>query len=158
MFKIGDKVVYPHHGTAEIIRTEKREFLGNRKEYLVLRMIHGGMIVSVPVEKVEDVGVRWPICSEDVDDLFQVLARRDVREPSNWSRRYKNHQEKLKSGDVYQVAEVVRNLARRKLIKGLSTGEKNLYVTARNVLVSELSFALQVTEEEASVKVDKVLV
>ena len=158
MFKVGDKVVYPHHGTAEIVRIEKREFIGAEKDYLVLRMIHGGMIVSVPIEKVEDVGVRWPICSEDVGDLFQVLARRDVREPSNWSRRYKNHQEKLKSGDVYQVAEVVRNLARREMLKGLSTGERNLYSTARNVLVSELSFALQVTEEEASVKVDRVLI
>ena len=151
-------MVYPHHGTAEIIRMEKREFIGTKKDYLVLKMIHGGMIVSVPVEKVEDVGVRWPICSEDVEDLFKVLARRDVREPSNWSRRYKNHQEKLKSGDVYQVAEVVRNLARRSMVKSLSTGERNLYSTARDVLVSELSFALQVTEEEASVKVDKVLV
>lgn len=157
MFKIGDKVVYPHHGTAKIIRMEKREFGGAEKDYMVLQMIHGDMTVSVPVEKAEDVGVRWPICAEDVDDLFKVLARRDVREPSNWSRRYKNHQEKLKSGDVYQVAEVVRNLALRETARGLSTGEKNLYDTARSVLVSELSFALQVAEDEASVQVDEVL-
>ena len=149
--------MYPHHGAAEIIRLEQREFAGSQTDYLVLKMIHGDMTVSVPTEKAEDVGMRWPICAEDVEDLFKVLARRDVREPANWSRRYKNHQEKLKSGDVYQVAEVVRNLARREMAKGLSAGEKNLYKTARRVLVSELSFALEVAEDEVSVDVDEVL-
>ena len=150
-------MVYPHHGAAEVVRLEKRHFAGSETDYLVLKMIHGEMTVSVPTEKAEDVGMRLPICPEDVDDLFKVLARRDVREPSNWSRRYKNHQEKLKSGDVYQVAEVVRNLARREMSKGLSTGEKTLYSTARRVLVSELSFALKVTEDEVSVEVDEIL-
>jgi len=86
-----------------------------------------------------------------------VLKKRDVREPSNWSRRFKNHQEKLKSGDVYQVAEVVRNLALRDREKGLSAGEKSLYNKAMNVLVSELSFALEVSDEEATGKVEKAL-
>ena len=95
---------------------------------------------------------------EDVEDLFEVLQRRDVREPANWSRRFKNHQEKLKSGDVYQVAEVVRNLALRDREKGLSAGEKTLYNKARNVLVSELSFALDVSEDDAMEKVDGALV
>ncbi len=153
-FKVGDRVVYPHHGAAEIIKLEKREAFGDEREYLVLRMTHGEMTVSVPADKAEEVGMRWPISTEDVDDLFEVLARRDVREPANWSRRYKNHQEKLKSGDVYQVAEVVRNLALRERTKGLSAGEKTLYNTARSVLVSELSFALDVSEDEAANKVD----
>ncbi len=157
MFKVGDRVVYPHHGAAEVIRLENRTVRGEEFECLVLRMTHGDMTVSVPIDKVEDVGMRWPIDTEDVDDLFEVLARRDVREPANWSRRYKNHQEKLKSGDVYQVAEVVRNLALRERVKGLSAGEKTLYNTARSVLVSELSFALDVTEDEASDRVDVVL-
>ena len=156
-FKVGDRVVYPHHGAAEVIRLEKRDFGGEEKDYVVLEMTHGDMTVALPIEKVDDVGMRWPICTEDVEDLFDVLARRDVREPANWSRRYKNHQEKLKSGDVYQVAEVVRNLARRDMARGLSAGEKTLYNTARTVLVSELSFALDVTEDEASLKVDEVL-
>lgn len=156
-FKIGDRVVYPHHGAAEIVRLEKRVFSGEEKDYLVLEMTHGDMTVSVPTDKAEDVGMRWPIDPEDVEDLFEVMARRDIREPANWSRRYKNHQEKLKSGDVYQVAEVVRNLARRLAARGLSAGEKALYNTARTVLVSELSFALRVTEEEASLTVDEVL-
>jgi CarD family transcriptional regulator len=148
-FKAGDRVVYPHHGAAIVERRETKEMFGEKTEYLVLRMAHGEMTLSVPVDKAEEVGMRWPISGEDVEDLFEVLQRRDVREPANWSRRFKNHQEKLKSGDVYQVAEVVRNLALRDREKGLSAGEKTLYNKARNVLVSELSFALDVPEDEA---------
>ncbi len=157
-FKPGDKVVYPHHGAAVVEKREKREMFGEETEYLVLRMAHGEMTLSVPVDKVEEVGMRWPISTEDVEDLFEVLGKRDVREPANWSRRFKNHQEKLKSGDVYQVAEVVRNLALRDQAKGLSAGEKSLYTKARSVLVSELSFALDVSEDDATDKVDKALV
>ena len=156
-FKAGDRVVYPHHGAAVIEKKEKKDFMGVETEYLVLRMAHGEMTLSVPVDKVDDVGMRWPISGDDVDDLFDVLKKRDVREPQNWSRRFKNHQEKLKSGDVYQVAEVVRNLALRDREKGLSAGEKTLYQKARNVLVSELSFALDVSEDDAMDKVDGAL-
>ncbi len=157
-FEVGDRVVYPHHGAAVVEKKEKREAFGEVNEYLVLRMAHGEMTLSVPVDKAEEVGMRWPISTEDVEDLFEVLQRRDIREPANWSRRFKNHQEKLKSGDVYQVAEVVRNLALRDRDKGLSAGEKTLFNKARNVLVSELSFALDVPEEQAMDKVEGALV
>ena len=157
-FNAGDRVVYPHHGAAIIEKKETKEVFGEKTEYLVLRMAHGEMTLSVPVDKAEEVGMRWPISGEDVEDLFEVLQRRDVREPANWSRRFKNHQEKLKSGDVYQVAEVVRNLALRDREKGLSAGEKTLYNKARSVLVSELSFALDVSEDDATDKVDAALV
>ena len=157
-FKAGDRVVYPHHGAAIIEKKETKEVFGEKTEYLVIKMAHGEMTLSVPVDKAEEVGMRWPISGEDVEDLFEVLQRRDVREPANWSRRFKNHQEKLKSGDVYQVAEVVRNLALRDRDKGLSAGEKALYNKARSVLVSELSFALDVSEDEATDKVDGALV
>jgi CarD family transcriptional regulator len=156
-FKAGDRVVYPHHGAAVVERRETRKAFGREDEYLVLRMAHGEMVLSVPVDKAEEVGMRWPISEEDVEDLFEVLRKRDVREPSNWSRRFKNHQEKLKSGDVYQVAEVVRNLALRDKDKGLSAGEKSLFTKARSVLVSELSFALDVPEEDALEKVEATL-
>ena len=99
-FKPGDRVVYPHHGAAVIEKKEKRKAFGEETEYLVLRMAHGEMTLAVPVDKADEVGMRWPISEEDVEDLFEVLAKRDVREPANWSRRFKNHQEKLKSGDV----------------------------------------------------------
>jgi len=116
--------------------------------------VHDNLTVRVPVDMVEEVGMRMPISESDVEDLFDLLSKKDVREPANWSRRFKNHQEKLKSGDVYQVAEVVRNLALRDKSKGLSAGEKSMYTRARKVLVSELSFALDVTEEDAMDKVE----
>jgi len=156
-FKKGDRVVYPHHGAAIIEKTEMVELNGDRKKYFVLRTAHDDLIVRVPVNKADDVGMRPPISNEDVEDLMVLLAKKDVREPANWSRRFKNHQEKLKSGDVYQVAEVVRNLALRENAKGLSAGEKNMYTKARKVLVSELSFALEVDEEVAMAKVDSKL-
>ena len=117
-------------------------------------MAHGELTLSVPVDKADDVGMRPPIGKDEVEDLFELLGKKDVREPANWSRRFKNHQEKLKSGDVYQVAEVVRNLALRDQSKGLSAGEKSMFVKARSVLVSELSFALDVSEEDALAKVE----
>ncbi len=153
-FDVGDRVVYPHHGAAVITKREKRKIDGQTTEYLVLQMAHGELTLRVPVEKADDVGMRPPIGSDEVADLFELLAKKDIREPANWSRRFKNHQEKLKSGDVYQVAEVVRNLALRDQSKGLSAGEKSMFVKARSVLVSELSFALDVSEEEAQQRVE----
>ncbi len=156
-FDVGDRVVYPHHGAAIIVKREKRKIDGGTTEYLVLEMAHGELTLSVPVDKADDVGMRPPIGAEEVQDLFELLAKKDIREPANWSRRFKNHQEKLKSGDVYQVAEVVRNLALRDQSKGLSAGEKSMFVKARSVLVSELSFALDVSEDDALAKVESQL-
>jgi CarD family transcriptional regulator, regulator of rRNA transcription len=156
-FKVGDRVVYPHHGAAVIERKETRDAFGGKAEYFVLKVAHGDLTLSVPTDKAEEVGMRPPISAEDVDDLFQLLSKKDVREPTNWSRRFKNHQEKLKSGDVYQVAEVVRNLALREVTKGLSAGEKAMLVKARSVLVSELSFALNISEDEALQRLEQQL-
>jgi CarD family transcriptional regulator len=149
VFKVGDRVVYPHHGAAVVKKKEKITAFGEEREYLVLQMVHGELTLRVPVDKVDEVGMRPPISEADVEDLFRLIAKRDVREPANWSRRFKNHQEKMKSGDVYQVAEVVRNLALREKGKGLSTAEKSMLERARSILVSELSFALDVTEDDA---------
>ena len=156
-FKVGDRVVYPHHGAAVIEKKEKIDIDGAKTEFFVLRVASSDLTIRVPVSKVEDVGMRPPISAEDVDDLFQLLGKKDVREPTNWSRRFKNHQEKLKSGDVYQVAEVVRNLALREASKGLSAGEKSMLMKARQVLVSELSFALDVSEDDALAKLSAAL-
>lgn len=153
-FDVGDRVVYPHHGAAVIVRREKRKINGTTTEYLVLEMAHGELTLAVPVDKADEVGMRPPIGKDEVEDLFELLGKKDIREPANWSRRFKNHQEKLKSGDVYQVAEVVRNLALRDQAKGLSAGEKSMFVKARSVLVSELSFALDVSEEDALARVE----
>jgi len=157
LFDVGDRVVYPHHGAAVIVKREKIEFNGTKTDYLVLKMAHGELTLRVPADKAEEVGMRPPIGHEEVQDLFELLGKKDVREPANWSRRFKNHQEKLKSGDVYQVAEVVRNLSLREQAKGLSAGEKSMFVKARSVLVSELSFALDVSEDDALDRVHKTL-
>jgi len=156
-FKVGDRVVYPHHGAAVIEKKEKLDVGGTMTDVFVLRVASSDLVIKVPINKVDDVGMRRPISAEDVDDLFHLLAKKDVREPTNWSRRFKNHQEKLKSGDVYQVAEVVRNLALRDVSKGLSAGEKSMLMKARQVLVSELSFALNVSEDDALEKLSAAL-
>ena len=157
-FKVGDRVVYPHHGAAVIKKKETRVVNDEKVDYFVLQMAHGDLTLSVPVNKADEVGMRPPISVEDVEDVLRLLGKRDVREPSNWSRRFKNHQEKLKSGDVYQVAEVVRNLALRESARGLSAGEKSMLERARGILVSELSFALNVSEEEALDRLGNALV
>jgi CarD family transcriptional regulator len=157
-FDVGDKVVYPHHGAATIEKREKRIYLGEEKEFLVLRLAYGDLTVSFPLENVDKVGLRDVINDEEVEEVFAVLRKKEARMPTNWSRRFKNHVEKLKSGDIYQVAEVVRNLSIRDKDKGLSAGEKRMLVKARQILVSELTFACNVNEEEAEQKLNDALV
>ena len=109
-FDVGDKVVYPHHGAAVIEKREKIEAFGEKKEYLVLRLAYGDLTLKVPADNTDEVGLREVINDEEVEEVFAVLRKKEARMPTNWSRRFKNHVEKLKSGDIYQVAEVVRNL------------------------------------------------
>ena len=125
-FKVGDKVVYPHHGAAVIEKRETKVAFGEKREYLVLRLAYGDLILKVPADNTEGVGLREVINDEEVEEVFAVLRKKEARMPTNWSRRYKNHSEKLRSGDIYQVAEVVRNLSIRDKDKGLSAGEKRM--------------------------------
>ena len=157
-FEVGDKVVYPHHGAATIERLEKvSDPLGVRRDYLVLRLAYGELTLKVPADNAAEIGLRDVINDEEVEEVFAVLRKREARMPTNWSRRFKNHVEKLKSGDIYQVAEVVRNLTIRERDKGLSAGEKRMLGKARQILVSELTFALNVDEDTAEMKLDEVL-
>lgn len=157
-FEVGDKVVYPHHGAATIERLEKvSDPLGVRRDYLVLRLAYGELTLKVPADNAAEIGLRDVINDEEVEEVFAVLRKREARMPTNWSRRFKNHVEKLKSGDIYQVAEVVRNLTIRERDKGLSAGEKRMLGKARQILVSELTFALNVDEDTAEIKLDEVL-
>jgi CarD family transcriptional regulator len=156
-FAVGDKVVYPHHGAAVIEGKEKRIFDGQKTDYFVLRITYGDLKVSIPVDKADEIGLREVINDEEVEEVFAVLRKKEARMPTNWSRRFKNHVEKLKSGDIYQVAEVVRTLSIREADKGLSAGEKRMLARARQILVSELTFALNVDEEAAEVRLDDVL-
>src|SRR6202021_2205721 len=138
VFKVGDKVVYPHHGAAVIEKRETKVAFGEKREYLVLRLAYGDLILNVPADNTEGVGLREGINDEEVGEVFAVRRKKEARIPPNWSRRYKNHSEKLRSGDIYQVAEVVRNLSIRDKDKGLSAGEKRMLQRARQILVSEL--------------------
>jgi CarD family transcriptional regulator len=157
-FAVGDKVFYPHHGATVIERVETVEAFGAAREYLVLRFDDIDLTLRVPSEEAASVGLREVICGVEVDDVFAVLRRRDVRMPSNWSRRFKNHTEMLRSGDVYQLAEVVRNLTRRKADKALSAGEQRMLERARRVLISELSLSLTEDAERVSALLDAALV
>ena len=156
-FDVGDKVVYPHHGAAVIERREQKEAFGETNEYLVLRLAYGDLTLMVPADNTDSVGLREVINLEEVEEVFAVLRKKEARMPTNWSRRFKNHVEKLKSGDIYQVAEVVRNLSLRENEKGLSAGEKRMLAKARQILVSELTFAINVDQEAAEQKLDEAL-
>jgi CarD family transcriptional regulator len=156
-FDVGDKVVYPHHGAAVIEKRETIAAFGEEKEYLILRLAYGDLTLKVPADNTESVGLREVINDEEVEEVFAVLRKKEARMPTNWSRRFKNHVEKLKSGDIYQVAEVVRNLSLREKDKGLSAGEKRMLAKARQILTSELTFALGVTEIEAEGKLNEAL-
>jgi CarD family transcriptional regulator len=156
-FKVGDTVIYPQHGACIVEGIQSKTAFGVTRDYLILRAIIGEMTLSVPLETAEEVGVRPPVSADELDDLVSVLAKPDPRVPSNWSRRFKNHQEKLKSGDVYQVAEVVRNLAARNRDAALSAAERTMYERARTNLVSEIAPALKVSTEEAEAYLDMAL-
>ena len=136
---------------------KRMKAFGKTQDYLILRTVINEMTLSIPVEQISTVGVRPPVSSSELQDLVAVLAKADPRVPANWSRRFKNHQEKLKRGDVYQVAEVVRNLAARDRDSALSAAEKTMYDRARVNLISEIQPALRVSTEEAELYLDKAL-
>ena len=156
-FKKGETVIYPQHGACTVVKTEKMEAFGTVQDYLVLKTVINEMTLRVPVAKAAEVGVRPPVSADELEDLVAVLSKADPRVPSNWSRRFKNHQEKLKSGDVYQVAEVVRNLAARNRDASLSAAERTMYERARINLISEIAPALKVSAEEAERYLDEAL-
>jgi CarD family transcriptional regulator len=156
-FAVGETVVYTHHGAAEIIEVSEKTIRGETQTYLKLRVAQGDLIIQVPSANVEMVGVRDVIDKKGVKQVFDVLRAEFVEEPTNWSRRYKANLEKLASGDVVKVSEVVRDLWRRDQDRGLSAGEKRMLAKARQILISELALARKVDEEKASAELDKVL-
>jgi CarD family transcriptional regulator len=156
-FKVGETVVYPHHGAALIEAIETRVIKGEERRYLVLKVTQGDLTVRVPADNVDLVGVRDVVNQEGLDRVFEVLRTPHTEEPTNWSRRYKANLEKLASGDVIKVAEVVRDLWRRERDRGLSAGEKRMLAKARQILVSELALAEHTNEDKAETLLDEVL-
>lgn len=156
-FKVGETVVYPHHGAATIVEIKTRVIKGEEKKYLKLNVSQGGLTIEVPSDNVEMVGVRDVIDKAGLERVFAVLRDPIVEEPANWSRRYKANLEKLASGDVIKVSEVVRDLWRREQDRGLSAGEKRMLAKARQILISELALAEKSNEEKAGIRLDQVL-
>ncbi len=157
-FTVGETVVYPNHGAAVIEDIETRKIKGEDKLYLVLRIVsQTDLIVRVPACNLDLVGVRDVVDADGLERVFAVLRTPHTEEPTNWSRRYKANLEKLHSGNVLKVAEVVRDLWRRERERGLSAGEKRMLAKARQILTSELALAERVDEERAEVLLDEVL-
>jgi CarD family transcriptional regulator len=157
VYEIGDQVVYPHHGAGKVLKKEMKEVLGENREYLTIKILHNDMTVMVPCCNADKAGLRRVIGEDDVKKVLSIL-RDDVSQmPKNWNRRFKHNREKIKTGDVFELAEVVRNLAIREQEKGLSTGEKQMYTRAKKILASELMYALEMGEEQAEAHLDKLL-
>ena len=157
-FNVGETVVYPNHGAAVIEDIETRTIKGEEKLYLVLRILgQNDLVVRVPASNLDLVGVRDVVDDEGLENVFEVLRKTNVEEPSNWSRRYKANLEKIHSGNVLKVAEVVRDLWRRERDRGLSAGEKRMLSKARQILVSELALAKKVADDRAEEMLDEVL-
>ena len=155
--EVGETLVYPHHGAVTITAIESRDVKGEQKRFITLNVHTSELTIRLPVDSAELVGVRDVIDKAGVEAVFEVLRSEFVEEPGNWSRRYKANQEKMASGSVFRVGEVVRDLWRREQDHGVSAGEKRMLLKARQVLISELALAQKVTDEEASVVLDKVL-
>jgi len=150
-------VVYPHHGAGQVIKKEEKDILGEKRQYLTIKILHNDMTVMVPCENAGKAGLRRVIDEETVKKVLSVLSD-DVSEmPKNWNRRFKHNRDKIKTGDIYELAEVVRNLAIREQDKGLSTGEKQMFTRAKKILASELMYALEMGEDQAEEHLDELL-
>ena len=150
-------MVYPHHGAGQVIKKEEKDILGEKRQYLTIKILHNDMTVMVPCENAGKAGLRRVIDEETVKKVLSVLSD-DVSEmPKNWNRRFKHNRDKIKTGDIYELAEVVRNLAIREQDKGLSTGEKQMFTRAKKILASELMYALEMGEEQAEEHLDTLL-
>lgn len=154
MFQIGDKVVYPMHGAGVIEAIEEKEVLGEIRQYYIMRLPIGDMKVMIPMSNVQEIGLREVIDEAGVEQVLLILKQKKSTMSTNWNRRYRANLEKIKSGNIYEVAEVVRNLSLREREKGLSTGERKMLDNARQILISELVLARNAEEENVLSMID----
>lgn len=154
VFSVGDRVVYPMHGAGIIEAIEDREILGKRKKYYIMRLPLGDMKVMIPTDNVEEIGLRDIISQDEVGKVIEILKMSRTKMSSNWNRRYRANMQKIKSGNIYEVAEVVRNLQLRDMEKGLSTGERKMLSNAKQILISELVLADDMDEDRAKELID----
>lgn len=157
MFNIGDKVVYPLHGAGVIESIEEKEILGERQRYYIMKMPIGDMKVMVPIDSVDHLGLREIVDEPTVKRVLDRMRRNDQYDSTNWNRRYRANMDKMKSGDIYEVADVVCSLMLRDEEKGLSTGERKMLENAKLILVSELALARNLKEQEAYDLIDGII-
>lgn len=155
MFKIGDKIVYPMHGAGVIDAIEKIDFMGEEKEYYILKMPIGEMDISVPADNMKDANIRFIISKEEGKEVLEILDDKPTEMNTNWTKRYRDNQDILKTGDIFEIAKMVRNLAILDSDKGLSTTEKKLLNRARRILASELVMAGSLDKKEAERMIDE---
>ncbi len=156
-FKPGDMAVYPAHGVGEVKSIETREISGNKQTFYILKILDNGMTIMVPTQNVKSVGLREIISDEQVEEVYVILKERDISiDNQPWNRRYREYMDKIKTGSVYEIAEVLRDLSLLKFDKELSFGERKMLDTARSLLVKELSIAQEMTEPEVVKQIDKI--
>lgn len=156
-FKPGDKAVYPAHGVGEVKAIETREISGNKQTFYILRILDNGMTIMVPTQNVKSVGLREIIDEDQVEEVYEILQERDITvDNQTWNRRYREYMDKIKSGSVYEIAEVLRDLSLLKFEKELSFGERKMLDTARTLLVKELAIAQGMGEEEVLKEIQKI--
>lgn len=148
MFNLGDKVVYPMHGAGVIETMESKEILGEIKNYYVLKMPIGEMKLMIPVDNVNKIGLRNIIDENSVEKVYSILRQKAEINDSNWNKRYRDNMTKMKTGDIFEVAQVVRDLTYRDREKGLSTGEKKMLVSAKQMMVSEIALSTYMDAKE----------
>ena len=157
MFNLGDKVVYPMHGAGVIETMESKEILGEIRNYFVLKMPIGEMKLMIPVDNVNNIGLRNIIDKQTVEEVYNVLKQEAEINDSNWNKRYRDNMTKMKTGDIFEVAEVVRDLTYRDREKGLSTGEKKMLVSAKQMLISEITLSTGMDSEEIQEYMDEII-
>lgn len=157
LFSIGDKVAYPMHGAGVIEAIEEQEVLGEKREYYIMKMPIGELKVMIPIRNVKEIGLRQIVDDDGISKVFEILKGESTKMSTNWNRRYRANMEKIKSGDIFEVAEVVRNLSLREKEKGLSTGERKMLENSRQILISEIVLAKNIKEQEATDLIGKLV-
>ena len=157
MYNVGDKIVYPTHGAGIIDEIISREVRGEERDYYVMYTHSGNIKLMIPAEKCDEIGVRPVIDEEQIENVLDVLRDESTVMSSNWNRRYRANMDKLKTGDIFQVAEVTRNLYRIEQEKKLSNGEKKMLASALDIMESEFMLVKNITDEEAEKMICEVI-
>ena len=156
-FKVGDVAVYPAHGVGKVHSIEEREIAGNKHKFYILKILDSGMTIMVPTGNVRNVGLREVIRSNEVETVYEILHERDISiNEQTWNRRYREYMDKIKTGSVYEIAEVLRDLMLLRYEKELSFGERKMLDTARSLLIKELAIAQDEDEEHIATQVDQI--